>query len=252
MQVDLKGKKVLVTGSSRGIGKEIARQLVQAGAIVAAHYHKNSSGALELSNEFGDQVVLIQGDLGQPNQVSQVFNRAVAELNGLEVLINNAGIALHSPLSKSITDWLSDWEQTLQVNLIAAAALCKMAVNLFTDHGGGRIINISSRAAFRGDTSEYWAYAASKGGMVSLTRSIARGFGKQGVVAFNIAPGFVRTDMAQEFINQYGEQQVMKDIALDKLTVPNDIAPTVALLCSGLADHATGTTIDFNAGSYLH
>ena len=134
----------------------------------------------------------------------------------------------------------------------AAALLCARAIPQFETRGGGRIINISSRAAFRGDQPDYIAYAASKGGMVALTRSIARGFGKQGVVAFNVAPGFTRTAMAQDFIDQYGEDYAVSDIALTRLTEPKDIAPTVVFLASGLADHATGATIDINAGSYVH
>jgi NAD(P)-dependent dehydrogenase (short-subunit alcohol dehydrogenase family) len=111
---------------------------------------------------------------------------------------------------------------------------------------------MASRAAFRGDTIDYLAYAASKGGMVSLTRSIARGFGKQNIKAFLIAPGFVRTEMAQEFIDFYGEEKTIADLALPKLTEPDDIAPLVVFLASGMADHATGGTFDINAGSYVH
>jgi NAD(P)-dependent dehydrogenase (short-subunit alcohol dehydrogenase family) len=115
----------------------------------------------------------------------------------------------------------------------------------------GRIVMISSRAAFRGDTPDYLAYAASKGALVSLTRSIARHYGKQGVKAFLIAPGFTRTDMANGILAAYGEDFALKDIALRELTLPEDIAPMVTLLCSGLSDHATGTSIDMNAGSYV-
>jgi 3-oxoacyl-[acyl-carrier protein] reductase len=116
----------------------------------------------------------------------------------------------------------------------------------------GRIINISSRAAFRGDTAEYMAYAASKAGVSALTKSIARAYGKDGIKAFNIAPGFVRTEMAKDFIEQYGEEFATSDIALERLTEPKDIAPMVTFLASGLADHATGCTIDINAASYVH
>jgi 3-oxoacyl-[acyl-carrier protein] reductase len=140
----------------------------------------------------------------------------------------------------------------MMVNLNAAALLCKRAVAHFQQQGGGRIISISSRAAFRGDTADYLAYAASKGGLVSLTRSLARAFGKQGIRAFIIAPGFTRTEMAQDFIDQYGEDYALNDIALERLTEPADLGPMVVLLASGLADHATGCTIDINAGSYVH
>ena len=130
--------------------------------------------------------------------------------------------------------------------------MCKKAIEHFLENGGGRIINISSRAAFRGDTSDYLAYAASKGGVVALTRSIARAYGKNEIKAFTIAPGFVRTDMAQDFMDQYGEGFALNDIALNELTEPKDLAPLVTLMASGLMDHATGCTIDVNAASYVH
>ncbi|MEM6526357.1 MAG: SDR family oxidoreductase, partial [Bacteroidota bacterium] len=117
--------------------------------------------------------------------------------------------------------------------------------------GGGIIINISSRAARRGDTSDYLAYAASKGGLEAITKSIARAYGKKGITAFGVAPGFTRTDMAQDFIKAYGEDYVLNDLSLPELTEPKDIAQTVVFLASGLARHATGTTIDINAGSYV-
>jgi NAD(P)-dependent dehydrogenase (short-subunit alcohol dehydrogenase family) len=117
---------------------------------------------------------------------------------------------------------------------------------------GGRIITLSSRAAFRGDTEDYLAYATSKAAVVSLTKSIARAYGKHEIKAFVVAPGFTKTDMAQKFIDQYGEDFAKSDIALKELTQPEDVAPTIAFLLSGHMDHATGTTIDINAGSYVH
>jgi len=139
----------------------------------------------------------------------------------------------------------------LQVNLTAAAILCRAAIRHFLNQGGGRIINIASRAAFRGDTPDHLAYAASKGGLISLTRSIARGFGRKGIKAFAVAPGFVRTEMAQEYFDQHGEEGVLAELSLPILTEVSDVAPFVVLLASGLADHATGSTIDINAGSYI-
>jgi NAD(P)-dependent dehydrogenase (short-subunit alcohol dehydrogenase family) len=139
----------------------------------------------------------------------------------------------------------------MAVNLRAVDLLSRLAVRHFLQRDGGRIINVASRAAFRGDTPEYMTYAASKGGVVALTRSIARGFGKAGICAFALAPGFVRTEMAQEYIDAVGEDHVADDLALDRLTEPADLTPLVILLASGLADHATGSTFDLNAGSYV-
>lgn len=244
---------MLVTGASRGIGKAIAAKLAEAGATVAVHYHKSGREAENLAHVLGNESKAFQADLSQPEQVSQLFDRVVNHYGSLELLVNNAGVAIASDVKAPDKQWLEEWNRTMMVNLNAGAILCKKAIDFWIKRKAtGRIINISSRAAFRGDTAEYLAYAASKGGMVALTRSIARAYGKQGIKAFNIAPGFVRTDMAKDFVERYGDQVVTSDIALERLTEPKDIAPMVTFLCSGLADHATGCTIDINAGSYVH
>jgi NAD(P)-dependent dehydrogenase (short-subunit alcohol dehydrogenase family) len=166
--------------------------------------------------------------------------------------VNNAGIAINMPAGMPTDAWSEAWNTTMAVNLRAVELLSRLAIDHFQQHDGGRIINIASRAAFRGDSPEYMSYAASKGGVVALTRSIARGYGKAGVCAFVVAPGFVRTEMAQEVIDEHGEDRVTGDLALDRLTEPADVTPLVVLLASGLADHATGGTFDVNAGSYVH
>lgn len=252
MYINLAGLTVLVTGASRGIGHAIASRLGEAGATIAAHYSSHRKGAEGLVYEIGNDSKSFKADLSNMEEVRKLFIRVMDEYEGIDVLINNAGVAIKSDPGKDHESWLSDWEKTMAVNLTAPALLSKMAVQHFLKRGGGRIINISSRAAFRGDTMEYQAYAASKGGLVSLTRSLARAYGKQGVKAFNIAPGFTKTDMAQDFIDAYGEDFATKDIALERLTEPKDIAPLVVFLASGMADHATGGTFDMNAGSYVH
>ena len=192
-----------------------------------------------------------QADLADPESCERLFDSVVETWGRLDVLVNNAGVALRIPVEAATDEWRRGWDLTMAINLRAVELLCRRAVLHFRQHGGGRIINIASRAAFRGDTAEYTTYAASKGGVVSLTRSIARAFGKDGVSAFVVAPGFVRTDMAQDAIDEYGEEFVTRDLALNRLTEPADLAPLVVLLASGLADHATGTSIDVNAGSYV-
>lgn len=251
MKIDLTGKNILVTGASRGIGRGITTGLAQSGATVAIHYNSNRQAAQTLADEIG-ATAIFQADLSNTAEVTSLFEAVIEQLGRIDVLINNAGIAFSSPIEAATENWLADLQQTLSVNLVASALLCKLAIPHFIKNGGGQIINISSRAAFRGDTADYMAYAASKGGLVALTRSIARAFGKQNIKAFDIAPGFTKTDMAQDFIDQYGEEYVKSDIALNELTEPKHIAPIVVLLASGLADHLTGTTIDVNAGSYVH
>jgi NAD(P)-dependent dehydrogenase (short-subunit alcohol dehydrogenase family) len=252
MEISLYNKNILLTGASRGIGRAIALALGDSGARLALHYNSSSTLAFELAEKTGNGSFAIQADLGNAENAGGLFYSALEKMGRIDVLINNAGIAMNSPISSGNKEWLSDLRKTLEVNLAASSLLCKMAVNHFIPLGGGIIINISSRAAFRGDTAEYIAYAASKGGIVSLTKSIAKEFGKNGITAFNIAPGFVRTDMANDFLEEYGEDHLLKDLALKNITKPEDLAPLIVFLASGMGEHATGTTIDVNAGSYLH
>ena len=252
MNIDLTSKNILVTGASRGIGRAIAKSLLEAGANVALHYNSGKAVTEELLKYSNGNSLAIQADLQSVEDTINLWQKALNHFGQIDGLVNNAGIAVSSSVDKADDEWLNDWDFTNRINLRATALLCKKAVeHMQTKPEGGRIVNISSRAAFRGDTAEYVAYAASKGGVVALTRSIARAFGKQNIKAFNVAPGFTRTDMAQDFIDQYGEDYALNDIALNTLTQPNDVAPSVVFLLSGYADHATGATLDINAGSYV-
>ncbi len=252
MKIDLSHQNILVTGASRGIGRAIAILLASCGAKVAVHYHQNEQLAQSTANEIGRRAYLFKADLSQIMEVNALFQDVVREFGQLHAVVNNAGIAIKSNPDDDDLEFVDSWLQTMEVNLNAVGYLSKLAISHFREFGGGRFINISSRAAFRGDTRDYLAYAASKGGVVALTRSIARAYGKEGIMAFIVAPGFTRTDMAQDFIDEYGDGIAVDDIALNRMTEPKDIAPLVALLASGLADHATGGTFDINAGSYVH
>jgi 3-oxoacyl-[acyl-carrier protein] reductase len=252
MRIDLANTSVLVTGASRGIGAAIARAMGKAGARVAIHYRDQRQAAAGLAKEIGAAAEVFQADLASTEECFALWKSVIARFGRINTLVNNAGISLSCPMESPTAEWLRGWERTMAVNLRAPGMLCKLAIEHFASAGGGRIINISSRAAFRGDQPAYLAYAASKGGLVALTRSIARAYGKANILAFNVAPGFTRTDMAKEFIGQFGKDFASGDIALERLTEPEDIAPFVAFLASGLGDHATGCTIDINAGSYVH
>ena len=251
MRIDLSGKTILVTGANSGIGNAIAQELLSAGAKVALHFNSNSDGASKLKEQFSDQCELFQADFNNVDETIKLFEDVLSWGNTLDVLINNAGTAVMNSVNLDDETWIKNWNTIMNINLLAAGVLSKKALEHFKTKNSGRIINIASRAAFRGDTPDYLAYAASKAGMVALVRSIARGFGKDGITAFSIAPGFTRTAMAQKSIDKYGEDFVIKDIALNELTEPKDIAPIVTLICSGKFDHGTGSNIDINAGSYV-
>ena len=252
MQINLSNTSVLVTGASRGIGAAVALAMGKAGARVAIHYRDQRQRADALAAKIGAAAEVFQADLSNIEECAALWQAVLARFGRIDTLVNNAGIAISSPLDLASEDWVAGWDTTMAVNLRAPAILSRLAIAHFIEKGGGRIINISSRAAFRGDQPAYLAYAASKGGLVALTRSIARGFGKAGILAFNVAPGFTRTEMAQDFLDQYGEDYATNDIALERLTEPDDIAPFVVFLASGLGDHSTGCTIDINAASYVH
>lgn len=252
MNISLKGQRILVTGASRGIGRAIAKQLSESGAEAIIHFNANESEALKLKDELKNPAFIEKCDLSDSNEVIGFIPRLVEKYGPLTGIVNNAGIARSAPDTLETQKWTEIWDETIQVNTTAVGILCKEFVDQAKTIQEGRIVNISSRAAFRGDTTDYLAYAASKGALISLTRSIARYYGKQGIKAFLIAPGFTRTDMANEILSEYGESYALNDIALNELTKPEDIAPMVTLLCSGFADHATGASIDINAGSYVH
>lgn len=253
MYINLSGLNVLVTGASRGIGKSIASKLAEAGATVAVHYNKNMREAENLAQVLGNESKSFQADLSKPDEAANLFDRVVLEMGSLEILINNAAVAINTDINAKEEEWLKAWNTSIQVNLTSCGILCKKIIEHFLKrNSAGRIINITARSAFRGDTAEYMAYAASKAGLVSLTKSIAQAYGKKGIKAFNIAPGMVRTDMAKAVIEKYGPEHATSDLSLERMTEPKDIAPMVTFLASGMADHATGSTIDLNAASYMH
>ncbi|MGL1888543.1 MAG: SDR family oxidoreductase [Reichenbachiella sp.] len=253
MYINLSGLNILVTGASKGIGKAIASKLAEAGATIAVHYNEHMREAENLAQILGNESKAFQADLSKKDEAANLFDRVVLELGSIDILINNAGVCLGSEIDAKESDWMNTWDTNIQVNLTSAGVLCKKIIEHFLKRNStGRIINISSRAAHKGATAEYMAYAASKAGLLALTKTIASAYGKQGIKAFNISPGFVRTDMAKELMEKYGHEHATGDIALERLTEPKDIAPLVTFLASGMADHATGTNIDINAGSYMH
>jgi len=250
--IDLTGKVALVTGGGRGIGAAIVRRIVQQGGAAVLHDVRAGGGAAEVQQELGaDRCHVVAGDLAQEGVAVEIFAKAVAWKGRVDVMINNAGIYEAADIDHPFEAWNKSWHRTLQVNLVAPGDFCREAIRHFRKAGGGIIINLASRAAFRGDDADYMHYAASKAGVVAMTRTIARHFGRQGITAFAIAPGFVRTALNKDFFDKFGVEGAAKDIPLGEVAEPEDIANTVAFLASGLAKHATGTTIDLNGASYV-
>ncbi len=251
MKISLEKSVVLLTGATGGIGEPTARRLAESGATVAVHYHRKRVEALRLARDLGNDAKAFGADLAEPRAAARLFEAVAKAYGRVDTLVNNAGVWSYSRFAKPIREWTDDWLCTMNVNLTSAAVLSREAILHFKKKGGGRIIHVASRAAFRGETPDYFAYAAAKGGMVSLSRSIARMFGKDNVKSFVVAPGYVETEMVRQYLKAHGRAAVMSEIALNQLTRPADIAALIVFLASGFMDHTTGCSIDINAGSYV-
>ncbi|MGF1669473.1 MAG: SDR family NAD(P)-dependent oxidoreductase, partial [Balneolaceae bacterium] len=205
----MKKKKILVTGASRGIGLSIAQKLLDSGYGVIGSARKTPFGEdLKENPAFTEIICDLENDQAAINILKPLFDND----NSPEVLVNNAAVFEDSDLTEDDTKWLDVWDRTMQVNLRASSVLSKWALSYWIKNNvEGIIINIASRAAYRGDTGEYAAYAASKAGMVAFTKSIYRSVGKYGITAFSIAPGFVKTDMAENSISVYGKEYLTQD-----------------------------------------
>jgi len=251
------GETILVTGASRGIGAATARILLENGANVVGSYAHAPGALAEMQAEYGtDRIHHAQVDLGQTGAGFRLFEAALAYTGSIEGVVNNAGIMPSTPIDASEEDWLKDWARVMAVNVQAVADVCKAAINHFEAHSHiepnnkGRIVTVASRAAFRGDTPDMMHYAASKGALVAMMRTIARGFAGKGIYGYIIAPGWVNTDMAS-VAYEPGNEHMLKEIPMGEAAPPEEIGNMIAFLLSGLADHATGATFDINGASYV-
>jgi 3-oxoacyl-[acyl-carrier protein] reductase len=249
--IDLRDRVVLVTGAAGGIGSAIARTAASAGANVVVH--DVTSASLEpLVAELGSRARAVPADLRDAVATDGLWRDAYAVHGRIDVLVNNAGIFPEAPLDGTLEDWLAVWQRSLAVNLLAPAILSRAAILAAPGQRDGVIIvNIASRAAFRGEDPDYWHYAAAKAGVVAMTRTIARQYGRQGVTAFAVAPGYVDTSFNRVFAETVGVEVAAQQTGLGQVAQPQDIANVVVFLASGLARHATGTTIDVNGASYV-
>jgi NAD(P)-dependent dehydrogenase (short-subunit alcohol dehydrogenase family) len=252
MSGKLDGKVCLVTGASRGIGAAIAHALASEGAQLVVHFSRNEEMASRVAQSLPGGGHLIAGaDLADPGVVHEFVGKLVERTGRLDVLVNNAGVFLpHPPLEVDSEEWLASWEQTMAVNLLSPAALCHAAASLMQAQGGGRIINIGSRGAFRGEP-QCPAYAASKAGLHAMSQSLAIALGPSGIQVYAVAPGFVETDMAQSLLAGKSGAAIRAQSPLNRVARPEEIAETVCFLATSEAEFLTGGIIDVNGASYL-
>jgi NAD(P)-dependent dehydrogenase (short-subunit alcohol dehydrogenase family) len=237
---------ILITGARRGIGKAAASALQTAGATLACHA---TATATATATEPG---IAIASDFNKRGAAAETWGRALDLLGGrIDVLINNAGVFEASSIDQADEAWLADFERTMRINLTASAELCRLAVRHFREIGGGRIINVASRAAYRGDSPDHWHYAASKGGMVALTKTIARGYAAQNILAFTICPGFTMTGMAEDYLESRGGEQLRRDIPLGRVATPEEVAETIRFCALDAPPSMTGAVLDVNGASFV-
>lgn len=250
--IDLSGKVVLVTGASRGIGRETALRLAEAGAFVGVNYYRGESDARSLVTEIGDtRSIAVRADVGSADDVRAMIDTVVSHFGRLDVLVNNAAIFDLNPFNgDDYAAWQRGWKRTFEVNVFGAANAAFLAMRAMRRHGGGKIINVASRAAFRGET-EFADYGASKAALVNLTRSIARGCAKDNIVASCVAPGFIETEMARSELDAHRED-IVNQIPLRRVGTVDDVAGVIVFLASSMADYLNGVTIDINGGSWFH
>ena len=231
---------ILLTGSSRGIGAASRTALQAAGGLVVGH------GTRDTAHQIG-------ADLAQPGAAEKLWREALDRSRGtIDVLVNNAGVFEASPLDGDAAAWLASWERTMRVNLTAAAELSRLAVLHWQERGcAGRIVNVASRAAYRGDSPAHWHYAAAKAGMVAMTKTIARSYAAQGILAFAVLPGFTMTGMAEDYLASRGGDKLLADIPLGRVAEADEVASAVRYLALEAPASMTGATIDINGASYV-
>ncbi|TNB67274.1 SDR family oxidoreductase [Arthrobacter sp. BB-1] len=243
----LAGKTVLVTGASRGIGRATVEVLHREGAHVVLHYGNDKDSAQATADRLGDRVLLVQGDLRDLAERVRVWTEAAGWRGGVDVLVNNAGAWLASEIDDDDA-WRQGWQANYELNLLAPADLCREAILGFRKRGGGIIVNVTSRSAHRGDDAEHLAYGAAKGGLLALTKGIARGYAKDNVLAYAVAPGWVATDISAHIST---ENSMLAGLPLGEVTPPGDVAEVITFLASGRSRHTTGATIDITGADYV-
>lgn len=252
---DLTGKRILVTGASKGIGAAIIRRCGAAGAAVIAHYGRDRRGVEAATAEIpAERCHLVAADFADPAAVDRLWESAVAWRGGVDVLVNNAAVmAFDGGFDAPIERWDRIWRETIEINVLAPVRLLRRAVEHFLEAGGGTVVTLSSWAAQKGVTNPATiAYGASKAAIHNATQTVARAYADRGILAYVIAPGVVRTRLSERFAaTQGGEDRITAGLAMKAWVPPDDIAATVAFLASGRVRHLSGATLDINGASYI-
>lgn len=251
MSGPLTGKRALITGSSHGVGLAAAHLFAEQGADVVLHGNANMADADTAVQKIGPRALgAVQADLSQPGAGRDLYDAALHLAGGqLDIIVNNAGIHWATPVDGTDAEWEANWAAVLQVNLMAVADICRAAIPEMVANGGGSIINIASRAGYRGEDRDHMAYGASKGAVLALTKTIARQWGNDGVFAYALAPGWINTRMAPQ--NAAGLAAAKSEIPIGRMAEPEEIAAMCAFLASGACESASGSCIDINGASYV-
>ncbi len=246
------GKVVLITGAARGIGRVIAEQFAENGARIALHFHSNREAAEKTFDSLaGISHSLHQADITNPVQASQLVEAVIRQHGRLDILVNNAAIFEAHPIAKiSYEDWQASWQRTLNTNLIGAANITFCAAQQMIRQNSGRIVNISSRGAFRGEPDAP-AYGASKAALNAMSQSLAQALAPHNIFVYVVAPGFVETERVAYRLNGAEGDGIRNQSPLKRVAKPEEVAKTVLFLSAEGTDFLTGGIIDVNGASYL-
>ncbi|WP_120631537.1 SDR family NAD(P)-dependent oxidoreductase [Ruegeria sp. EL01] len=247
----LSGQTVLLTGATGSIGSAIARELAGEGARVVLQYGTNRKKAEELTAEIGNGAMCFQADLAAMAGPTNLWSEVQSAAGRIHGLINNAGILSPSSVEDPLDAWQETWSTDVQVNLLAAADLCRATIRHFRLHDGGKIINIASRAGQGGYRPEAMSYGATKAALINLTQSIAGGFGRDNVTATALAPGWVRTEMSDAYIAEHGETAALQGIPVGQMAEPSEIAELVSFVLRSSQASLSGAVLDVNGASQM-